>query len=121
MAAGSVPIPSGTYGPGTQTVGPRTVSGTLSKASASLNMTNHTNPAVVLTIMIQISVDGGTTWRDMGGCERRGGPLGTYPDGSPATNLVIQITYPPQSGRQIRASITITGGSIQTSGTFSWQ
>jgi len=122
MAAGSATIPAGTYGAGLTTFGPVTVAGTLSKASASIDITQHTNPAIVLTVEIEYSADGGVTWRNMGGFERKGGPVGHLPDGNPANSVVIEITYPPQPNRRIRCLVSITGGSITTSGgVLSWQ
>jgi hypothetical protein len=120
MAAGSVTIPPGTYGPGTTIIGPRSVGGTLSKATASFDITQHTSPAITLEVLLEYSADGGP-WRGMAGFRRVGSPISNGPDGKPITNAFISIGYPPMPNRQIRCTVTITGGSIVSSGVVNWQ
>jgi hypothetical protein len=119
-APGSVTFPQGTYGPGTLAPFEQNVQGTLSTATFTYDIRQHTNPAVLVSIVVEWSDDGGSTWHPLGAFSRRGGPAGTTPGGVAATTSVLTITVPPAQPRRVRATITITGGSVVTSGSLVW-
>ena len=121
MASGSATLPQGNYS-GVNTYGPFNVAGSLSQATASLHITQHSDPGITLAVSIEISLDNGVTWQVMGGFTRNGGPVPIDQYGNPINNAVMIVMQPHTTGgRRIRLTMTITGGVINTSGQFSWQ
>jgi hypothetical protein len=117
--AGSADLAPGTYGPGVANLPPRSIAGALTSVGFDYDITQHTVAGTVVQALLEVSLDGGTVWRTIGGFRRPGGPAGSGPQG-PATSAGATFGFPSGTNRMIRGSLSITGGSLTTSGTLRW-
>jgi hypothetical protein len=117
--AGSAVLPERSYGPGITDLPPRSIAGALTSVGFEYDITQHTNPAIVVQVLLELSPDGGTVWGTIGSFQRTGGPAGSGPQG-PATLAGATFGFPSGTNRMIRGSLVITGGSFITSGTLRW-
>lgn len=118
----------GTYVPGTYNLGPASIPAGLSGVTLSLDGTNMTNPALQVSISLDLSLDGGLTWASTnpssatnpfpvamtlagGAKDKSGNPLAAY-------TLTCPIPGSGMTGRQIRATIIVSGQSLVTQGTL---
>ncbi len=85
-----------------------------------LDITEHTDPAVLVKVDCEVSTDGGKTWTYGGGFTREGGPA-VDGHGEPAKYTVVAFGHEPDPRhkaavqRLVRTSVTVTGGTLQTS------
>jgi hypothetical protein len=127
MASSTVVLPQGTYAIGTRVLGPATVPLGLTSVELVLDGAAMTDPALQVTLVIDLSLDGGVTWNSphpdvdpfpigatfVGGAtnEHGGGPLDFYRRG-------VDFPQPTNAARQIKATITIAGTPLTTKGTL---
>lgn len=125
MASQTV-LPPGTYPIGTQALGPATVPVGITEVKLALDGAAMTDPALHVFIGIDISLDNGVTWNsphpaadpfpigmtlDGGATNRQGGPLAAY-------SLSCNLPDPSNANRKVRATVTIAGTPLTTTGTL---
>jgi hypothetical protein len=127
--ASIVVLPQGTYPIGTRTLGPANLAQGVSSFKLALDGTAMTDPALHVTIAVDLSLNNGSTWAtetpgptfnpcplamtlDGGATDRGGNPLPTYFLGTDS------IPSPQSSTRRIRAVVTIAGTPLTTQGTL---
>lgn len=108
-------IPQGTYGPGTFNLDESPIPGQSSGISFRYDASQHLDPAIIVSVVLEVSRDGGTTWAILGAFKRKGGTPKS-PDGFAGATFTIE----EGNQRRIRGVITITGGSVTTSANISW-
>lgn len=69
------------------------------------------NAATVVTIGLEISLDGGTTWQGAGGFSGPGG-IQTRRQGGEYTEVVLTCPLATGNARQLRASASVVGGPL---------
>ena len=126
--ASQIVLPQGTYPIGTRTLGPATVPVGVSHVQLDLDGAAMLDPALHLTIQLDLSLDGGTTWASAspgpatnplpvtltteGGMTTRvGEPLPSYP-------LACHLPDPSNANRRVKAVVTIAGTPLTTQGTL---
>lgn len=93
--------------------------GSLQRVGFGLDITQHTNPGILVIITIEQSFDGGSNWELLGGMRCPGGTLRDGPQGLNTTSG-FELSFPIKGIRTLRANIQISGGSLTTSGTLWW-
>ena len=119
--AGTLNIPLTTLAPGTYNFGPANVADadSVTRLSVNRNVTgglNSLSAAVTVSIEVWQSDDSGASWYNLATAGLVGGPGGDSPK-TPGTNSV-EVKFAPGTGRQARAVITVSGGSVAVSGTL---
>lgn len=121
-------LPNGTYPIGTRNLGPTSIPTGLTKAVLSLAGGAMTDPALTVTLQLDLSIDGGATWASTNrgpatdpyptSSTIRGG--GTRPRGGAQTEYIIGAVLPDPTnpGRQMRGTLTIAGTPLTTTGTL---
>jgi hypothetical protein len=117
----TVTIPAGTYGPGTLSLGPVVVPSSAVRVDLTLDATQHTNPVIVASLAVDVSLDGGVTWignSTPGDCAVGASRPGNSNAAVTADLRQIRLTYPlpAVANRAVRASVIITGGAVATAG-----
>lgn len=105
-------LPAGTYAPQSRSIGPASIPTNISWAKIALDVTNNISPAQGISIVIDISLDGGTSWLPFVSMARGGASPNEYPEMSWRGGV-------PGEGnpnRRIRAQVTLTGSSLTTTG-----
>lgn len=107
------------YPNGTRTVGPFAVPVGIEKMTFSFDRSNWSQSNRKLSVAIEYSGDSGSSWRSLCGFESEGG-TSYNDDGSVSTETYLSLFLPdPQSTeRMLKATVSISGGSIRTSGTL---
>jgi len=121
----SLILPQGTYPIGTRTLGPVTIPLGVTFVALELAGAAMTNPALALTVTLDLSLDGGTTWASVSPstptdpfpviATMEGGMLnkqGTFQD--PYYLSVTGIPAPTNANRRVRATVVIAGASLTT-------
>ena len=114
----TIPLAGRTFQAGLTSLGPANVGQPFDHFLLSLDTTAHTNPAILARLSLEVSLDGGTTWRFVASSERPGGSY-TDDDGNPVTTMSIESTLPLQQGgeqRRVRASLFLSSGTLVSSG-----
>ena len=115
-------IPLTTLSVGSQTFGPSAAGDSESVITITIDRTvpgglNSLTSASILAVDVQESLDGGTTWQDLGGWTTPGGVItikGVQASASSGTWRLI-----PGTARQVRATVTVSGpSSIVVSGSI---
>lgn len=106
-------VAAGTYGPLTTTLGPAVVPLGADRYKILIEVGHMTNPAQSYALVAEISFDAGVTWRPfvMSGL----GGNASYSPGQ-LSGLGGGIPDPTNTGRRIRAKLTLVGPPIQTDG-----
>ena len=88
------------------------------KLTIVLDVTNWTNPVSILSIAMEFSENGGSTWTPGGAFTTNCGADGTFrgKNNEVLTQITANWAYPP-SVTHLRGTITIGGATIRTSGT----
>lgn len=112
-----------TLQPGQRAFGPVAVPDALSSATLTVDRTQWTDPTVVLAVTLDLSIDGGVTWASMTpseatdpfpiAFESEGGAV-LDKNGNPSLVTSMTADFPPVSNRQLRGTITLTGGPLTT-------
>ena len=84
-----------------------------------LDVTEHTDPNVLVKVDCEVSTDGGKTWAYGGGFTRAGGPaVDKY--GEPMQYAVVAFGHEPDprhkpaTHRLVRTTVTVVGGALDT-------
>lgn len=113
----TISIPNRTYQTGVASIAEAPVLAGSSTLKATLNVTQWTNPASVLTMIMEMSEDNGATWVGGGAFTAQCDADGTFRrKGVILTEIGATFQWPPTVNR-LRGTITIAGASIRTSGT----
>lgn len=113
-------FPPGNYPPGTAKLPNKFVSGDITKLGFQYDISQHTDPTVVVVALLEYSFDNGVNWKTIGSFRRQGGPVTAGPSGI-VTNLAgFWFGFPPKMNGTFRGSITLTGSSLNTSGMLWW-
>jgi len=120
--AGTTAIPLTTLQTGAHTFGPASVADTDATTVLTVDRTvagglNSLTAAAAIEILIEQSDDGGTTWFLLVDGVIAGGPVAAKGGGSAAT-AQVGVTYGPGTGRQTRATLTVSGGPIRVQGSL---
>ena len=124
--ASSIVLPHGTYAAGTRVVGPATVPSGVSGFSLALDR-GEWLAGVTIQMTVDLSIDSGATWNNppesvvpypLGLSAEGGAALDKNGVLYPQTILAAPIPNSGSSTRRIRANLTITGGSLTTTGTL---
>lgn len=115
----SVNIPRTNLAPGTYDFGPAPVADTDSQAVITVDRTiakglDSVNASVIVTIDVNQSDDNGSSWYHLAGSELVGGPTGNNPR-RPGIGTVT-VEFSPGTSRQVKATVTVVGGSVTVSG-----
>lgn len=115
-------IPQVTLPVGQRTFGPSTAADAEASITLTIDRTvagglNSLTTASILGADVQQSNDGGTTWIDLGGWTAEGG---TIVNAHGVTSTISAGTWQlrPGTGRQLRATVTVTATSIAVAGTI---
>lgn len=112
----TVPIPLVTFPVGTRVFGPVSIPSAIAQATITLNRSSGAHPLdgapsdTTVQIDVQISFDGGASWRLLASTQDYGAPR-LFKDGTAVTTLSIGASLPPQQAvaRQVQAAVTVTG------------
>ena len=118
-----------TYPQGTTNYGPATLTPDVSVLTITLDRTNWTDPTITVEIRGEISLDGGATWSPQPSGQAvwpwgafpidftAAGGVITGPGGVVVNTSELTVSIPDvgNANRQLRGSMTITGGNLRTS------
>ena len=119
-------LPHGTYAVGTQLLGPAAVATGLTQASLALDR-GEWLAGGTLALTIDLSLDGGVTWNSphpdvdpypVGLTAEGGVALDKHGVAYTQTILTVPLPQPASTTRRIRATVTIAGGPLTTTGTL---
>jgi hypothetical protein len=123
MATTTVNIPLTTLPVGVRDFGPAPIADTDTSATFTIDRTvaaglKSVSPTVNVNLTVYQSDDGGVTWFELGGGDFPGGDLGTAKF---ANTAQVQCWFQPGTGRQARAHVIVTGGSVAVQGSLTIQ
>lgn len=84
-----------------------------------LDISEHTDPNVIVRYDSEVSIDGGKTWTYGGGFTRAGGPS-IDTQGRPLRYATVVFGHephpsrPPAARRLVRATLSVSGGVVHT-------
>lgn len=120
--ATTIPIPLTTLSVGTHDFGPAAVADNLATATLSIDRTVaggfNATPAAQASIQVNQSNDGGTTFIFDGGGAMAGGGITNPRTGLPFTASSVTIPLAPGTGRQVKATVVVSGSSVAVSGSL---
>lgn len=113
-------IPAASRGPGTVSFGPFTIPDGLSQFLLSLDITQHTNPDVTVTLTLETSVDGGANYLPHSSFTYVGQPIPMTrpPNSVQIPTCTLGNRLPTGTNRRGRGSHTVVGGTVTTSATI---
>lgn len=116
--AGTFSIPLTTLAAGSRDLGPTTVADADMGVRLTIDRTVtgglNASPGVTIDVALFQSGDGGATWFGGGGTQLVGGPkAGRFGN---ADNVWVSFTA--GASRQVKATVTVTGGSVTVQGTL---
>lgn len=111
----TLPVGSRTFGPGPAADSESSI--TLNVDRTVAGGLNSLTTASGLTVDVQQSNDGGTTWLDLGGWTAVGGSF-TNAHGNPVNTSTGTWELQPGTSRQVRATVTVSGTSIAVAGSI---
>jgi hypothetical protein len=120
MASNSFPV---TLQEGSRVLGPVNVPTGLTAAKVTIDRTNWTNPAITLSLTIDISLDNGVTWNSphpavdpfpVGLTAEGGIILDKNGQVEQTTIQAVPMPQPANANRRLRATLVVAGGSIPT-------
>lgn len=85
--------------------------GTVKAVGITIDVSGWNEPLARLTVGLEVSFDGGTTWQHFCSVTAAGVP-GTNPDGTPATSSSIIVSLPP-AGAMLKAFAFTNGQSVR--------
>jgi len=118
MALKTFLIPTKTYQPGVQTIPGSAVPPESTRMTLTLDVTNWSVPTVVVDVAMELSQDGGVSWRPGGRAPLQCRSDGTFrsPIGEILTQVTAQFSW-PSGVTHARGTVVITGNSVRTGGT----
>lgn len=120
--ATTIPIPLTTLAAGPHDFGPAAIADNLASATLTVDRTVaggfNATPAAQASIQVMQSGDGGATFRMVGAGGVEGGSVTNPRTGSPFTASSIVIQLFPGAGRQVKATIVVSGSSVAVSGSL---
>jgi hypothetical protein len=123
-------LPAGTYPIGTYAFGPIAVPVGAVKAELRLDGSQMTDPALLIDLRLDFSIDGGATWATDGlkpelqpypvRIVQPGGQMTrtTPPTPWPVYGFMAELPSPALATRRMRGSVVISGAPITTVGTL---
>ena len=113
-----VTIPKRNYQTGQSEIAPTVVPLGSTQLQITLDVTDWTNPASILSMAMEKSEDDGVTWTGGGAFTSQPNANGQFigKNGNVLTNLKTSFSWPSTVTR-IRGAITISGATIRTGGT----
>lgn len=125
---GTITIPTTSLPPGTYpfpAAGGQSLPDGDSSATITIDRTvasglNSVTSAVVVTMEVDQSNDGGTTWEMLAFTTCAGGSYTTKAGGTagPLNSNYVQMSFVPGTGRKVRGVVTVTGGTVALGGTL---
>lgn len=114
----TIPIPSQVYPPGVIALPQTPVPVGIDRAHLTLDAVQWTDPQTLLSVQLWLSYDSGVTWLPGGGGTARGEPDRRGKTGLPLTTVAFMWTWPEPDNpnRRVKGTLTLSGGSLQTSG-----
>lgn len=85
--------------------------GTIKAVGITIDVSGWNEPTARLTVGLETSTDGGTTWKHFCSVTAAGVP-GTNPDGTPATSFSIIVSLPP-AGVLMKAFAFTNGSTVR--------
>ena len=85
--------------------------GTIKDVGITIDVSGWNEPTARLTVGLETSIDGGTTWKHFCSVTAAGVP-GTNPDGTPATSSSIIVSLPP-AGVLMKAFAFTNGSTVR--------
>jgi hypothetical protein len=108
-------LPMGTRAAGTYNFGPVSVPTGVVGATATMDVTQATDPLPTITAILEGSLDGGSTWMSAGAFTRNAANKGNNSIGQPLTQLGASFRGGPfwtattNANRQLRGIATLSG------------
>lgn len=90
------------------------ISGDYDGTELIADITQHTNPDVLMKVERLVSLDNGVTWIPGGAFTRQGG-VSLDKDGLPATHCSIVVSHAAVKDPLVKTVIEIIGGDLRTS------
>lgn len=90
---------------------PQPLDGSVKAVGITIDVSGWNEPLARLTVGLEASYDGGTTWQHFCSVTAAGVP-GTNPDGTPATATSIVMNLPP-AGARMKAFAFTNGQSVR--------
>jgi hypothetical protein len=81
----------------------------------------NSSPTTTLTLELDQSDDGGSTWNLIGFDEIPGGVIFVTKLNADKTTDLVTATLQPGTGRQVRATVTVAGHKVAVQGTLTTQ
>jgi hypothetical protein len=109
---------------GQQTCTPVTISDVATQLGFALDRSSGTlwsQAGMTATCLVQISLDGGTTWTDYFSVVAHARDTNNSKDVGVNKTSGQPSTLPDGAGRQVRVTLTVSIGLVHTSGTLTWQ
>lgn len=123
--AGTTNIPLTTLASGIHHFGPTAVADTDSTYALLIDRTvtgglNSVPATTTVTISGEESLDGGNSWLPLAGSGTQGGvyQAPAWQGGGTITTFGVAGSFTPGTGRQVRATVTVSGGSVAAAGTL---
>jgi hypothetical protein len=107
----AVAIPAGSYPPGTYPLPALGIADAITQATVTLDVSQHTDPAIVWSVTMDLSLDGGASWHFLWGASRVGGVV-IHNSVALTTATFQSPVLPAGPGRQMRGTLVVTGGTF---------
>jgi hypothetical protein len=119
--AGTLTIPQTTLPVGTRSFGPTTISDTDTGVILTVDRTLAggltATPATHISLIIEQSNDGGANWEQLAIAGIEGGVVPAK-NGQTATTSSVGTDWDKGTGRQVRATIVVTGAAVAVAGSL---
>ena len=118
MALLTVTIPTRTYQVGSANIASSAVPVSAEEMVLTLDVTSWTNPAIVVDVAMEMSLDGGATWVPAGRAPLQSRADGTWKDYRGNVITAVSATFGWPSGvTHVRGEVIVSGANVRTGGT----